>query len=248
MKLKSLLAASVLVCSVPIWAADGRIRTEMYNPDKVVAIDGRVGVQLTIEFGENERIENVAIGDSTTWQVTPNKRANLLFLKPLHAGAKTNMTVVTDRRTYLFDLDTRQKASAVYAFRFLYPEPEPALTLVADSPDAALIPSEPAATSAILADPKSLNFNWRPKGDSKLLPARVFDDGKAVFLSWGKDQTLPGIFAPAPDGGEGAVNYTMEGEYIVVDSVPSRLTLRFGKQVATLDRAAAPSSASGKGH
>ncbi len=41
-----------------------------------------------IEFGHGERIENVAVGDSSAWQVTPNKRANLLFLKPLFGKAQ----------------------------------------------------------------------------------------------------------------------------------------------------------------
>ena len=66
----------------------------------------RAGLQATVAFADNERIENVAIGDSNSWQVTPNKRANLLFVKPLAARARTNMTVVTDRHTYVFDLVT----------------------------------------------------------------------------------------------------------------------------------------------
>jgi hypothetical protein len=38
------------------------------------------------------------------WQITPNRRASLLFVKPLPGAHRTNMTVVTDKRTYLFDL------------------------------------------------------------------------------------------------------------------------------------------------
>ena len=48
--------------------------------------------------------------------------AILLFVKPLTASARTNMTVVTDRHTYFFDLVAASSATPVYALRFTYPE------------------------------------------------------------------------------------------------------------------------------
>ena len=68
------------------------VQTVFYNPDAVVSLTGAVGWQMMIEFGEDERIENVAIGDAAAWQVTPNKRARMLFVKPLSRKASTNMT------------------------------------------------------------------------------------------------------------------------------------------------------------
>src|SRR5205085_7069271 len=91
----------------------------------------------TIRFSEDEHIENVAIGDSTKWQVTPNKRANLLFVKPLADRAVTNMTVVTDRRTYLFDLVASPTArDPLYVLSFKYPAEEAGPTQLADAPTA----------------------------------------------------------------------------------------------------------------
>ena len=84
-------------------------------------VQGRLGYQSMIEFGQGEQIENVAVGDSAAWQVTPNKRANLLFLKPLMGKARTNMTVVTDQRTYLFDLSVASSGNTpLYNLRFTY--------------------------------------------------------------------------------------------------------------------------------
>ena len=93
-------------------------------------------MQATIRFGDDELIENVAIGDSNAWQVTPNKRANLLFVKPLADRATTNMTVVTDARTYLFQLSPGSVGDAPYTVRFRYPPPpEPTQPdAVADAP------------------------------------------------------------------------------------------------------------------
>src|SRR5690606_27195983 len=101
---RALLAAALLAAiGAPALAEDARIVERMYDPNEVVRVEGRAGVQATIRFAEDEHIENVAVGDSQKWQVTPNKRANLLFVKPLTERAMTNMTVVTDKHTYLFD-------------------------------------------------------------------------------------------------------------------------------------------------
>ena len=126
MKMKTLLplSAALLAFTSPVWAEDARLVTHMYDSDEVVHIDGKLGVQATIGFGEGEHIENVAVGDSEKWQITPNKRANLLFVKPLAANARTNMTVVTDRHTYFFDLVASPRGKPVYMLRFAYPESE----------------------------------------------------------------------------------------------------------------------------
>src|SRR5687768_11873061 len=99
-----LIVAALLASGAPALADDPRLVERLYDPAEVVRIEGRPNVQAAIRFAEDEHIENVAIGDSAAWQVTPNKRANLLFVKPLAERAATNMTVVTDRHTYLFDL------------------------------------------------------------------------------------------------------------------------------------------------
>ena len=117
----SFAALAVLGCTAAN-AADNRIRSLAYDPDKIVQVIGKTGIQSTIQFDGDERIQNVAVGDSSKWQVTPNHGATLLFVKPLAARVRTNMTVVTDRRTYMFDLVAGDKFSTpVYALKFSYP-------------------------------------------------------------------------------------------------------------------------------
>ena len=69
---------------------DAHVQTIYWDPDQVVRLTGAYGWQMMIEFAPDERIENVAIGDALKWQVTPNKRARNLFLKPLLRKAQTN--------------------------------------------------------------------------------------------------------------------------------------------------------------
>ena len=124
MKCAVLPALALALAATPAFA-DSRLVEVTYDEFSVVTIPGRVNVQASIVFGEDEVIENVAIGNSATWQVTPNKRANILFVKPLEARATTNLTVVTSKRTYLFDLVASPTAKPLYVLRFDYPvDPE----------------------------------------------------------------------------------------------------------------------------
>lgn len=233
-----LLAASALALAQPAHAADDRLVQHMFAENEVVRIDGRPGVQATITFGEGEAIENVAVGDSAAWQITPNKRADVLFVKPLESAARTNMTVVTDRHTYFFDLVATPKAKPVYLLRFTYKDADkkpgaagPALATLTPAEQAALggEPMEPAV------DPAALNFAFRTKGDAKILPTRMYDDGTATYLLWGEKAEVPAILIQNEKGELGPVNYSVRGRTIVLEDVPRTILLRSGKAQATIE-------------
>jgi type IV secretion system protein VirB9 len=201
-------------------AIDPRIRTVFYDPNEVVRLIGNLGYQMTIEFGEGERIENVAIGDSLAWQVTPNKMATLLFLKPLSRHAVTNMTVITDRRRYAFELSERAPARAsdmIYVVRFLYP-PEPA-------------PPPPAPAPPPPGPPLMKNRAYSYTGSRTSLPALVFDDGKFTYFKWPENTSTPALFLVAPDGSESLANYGVRDGYQIVEQTAPRFVLRNGKEV-----------------
>jgi type IV secretion system protein VirB9 len=237
--LSAALAPALLALAAPAAAEDARLVERLYDPDVVVKVEGRAGVQATIRFAEDEHIENVAIGDSQKWQVTPNKRANLLFVKPLEERAVTNMTVVTDRHTYLFDLvASPAHRNPLYVLAFTYPEePEDAQQAEADAaqPEG---PTEVELAAAsdpyAVVDPAELNFAWSPKGDAGLLPERIYDDGNATFITWAADATLPAILIKDHKGDEGPVNFAVRGDTIVVEGVPREIVLRAGEDSATL--------------
>jgi type IV secretion system protein VirB9 len=219
-------------------ASDPRLVELAYDPAQIVVVEGKLNVQATIRFDSSEQIENVAIGDSSTWQVTPNKGANLLFVKPLAERASTNMTVVTSRRTYLFDLvASPAHKSPLYVMSFNYPEDEAAAALAAAAPPpegANGLEMQAASDPYAVVDPAELNFAWAGNGDKQLLPERIYDDGEATFIAWGPDTPLPAILIRDHEGTEGPVNFAVRGDLIVVDGVPRELILRSGDNVATM--------------
>ncbi|HEY6814110.1 MAG TPA: TrbG/VirB9 family P-type conjugative transfer protein [Croceibacterium sp.] len=233
----ALLAGTALAAH----AQDARLVERLYDENTVVRIEGKAGVQATIRFDEDEHIENVAIGDSIKWQVTPNKRANLLFVKPLEERAATNLTVVTDRHTYLFDLvASPTHRTPLYVLAFTYPEePEDVEQVAAEGE--VIQPEGPTADELAAAsdpyavvDPAELNFAWGTKGDAKLLPQRVYDDGNATFMTWPVGTPLPAILIKDHKGDEGPVNFAVRGDTIVVEGVPREIVLRSGEDNATL--------------
>lgn len=225
----------------PLHADDARLLEVPYDEERVYRVEGKPKVQATIRFGEDESIENVAIGDSNAWQVTPNKRANLLFVKPLLARVSTNMTVVTDKRTYLFDLVANPAGRALYVLSFTYPD-KPAgnsggSARLAQNGAQDDVISSTAAEPVAVTDPALLNFAWQKSGDKKLLPANIYDDGEATFMSWPEGRPVPAILITNAEGTEGPVNFTVRGTTIVVEGVPARLVLRAGKDKAVVANA-----------
>ncbi len=228
------LAAIVAACIVGIGAAfaqgvtpspspgDPRIRIVRYSDNQIIALRGHLGYQMLVEFDPAERIENVAIGDSLGWQVTPNRAATLLFLKPIARGAATNMTVVTTLRRYSFELTAREATgpadpNIIYTVRFAYPPPPPA-------PAPVVVAPPPAPT---LAD---LNLAYSTKGGGRLPDVHVFDDGRATYFQFADAAEAAAIFIVGRDGDEELVNAQWRGPYMVVDQVAQEFVLRIGRQ------------------
>lgn len=212
---------------------DPRIQTIAYDPDQVVLLRATLGYQFMLEFAPDERIETVSIGDSLSWQVTPNRRANVLFIKPI-SQSTTNLTVLTGPRHYAFELRVepiRPHVPVLYIARMVYPPPAQAL------PE----PAPPPAASS----PVALNSAYAVTGSDQIRPARIFDDGTATYFEWAKDKSLPAIFAVSEDGSENLVNTNVRGNYVVVDEIASRFRLREGKNIATVVNQAADQ---GKNH
>jgi len=104
---------------------DARIKTNIYNPNEVYLIVLHYGFQSNIEFGPGEEVETISLGDTFGWQITTLGRR--LIIRPLEKSIKTNMTVITNKRTYQFDIvskDTEQgyEKDLVYVTRFYYPK------------------------------------------------------------------------------------------------------------------------------
>ena len=208
-----------------------RIKTVEFSDNAVLMIEGCSNFQTTVMFGAGEQIENVGLGDANLWQVMPNKRGDLLFVKPLVAQAFSNMTVITARRTYNFELRSATDAACrrgdvVYTLRFHYPDLPAAQPAMTADPEAALPP------------PEKRNASYTYAGDKDLVPFRIFDDGKSTYFLWAKGVATPAIYVIGSDDKESLVNYANHGEYVAVDLVGKAFVLRRGEHSVRLNNEA----------
>lgn len=199
----------------PLISGDPRIQTVVYNANQVVRLRVASGFQLSVIFSPDERVENVAVGDSDAWQVTLNGRGDALFVKPLGVRGPTNMTVITDVRIYSFELSPAFAAGpdTPFTIRFQYPaarQPEP---------------------------PAMMNIGrYRLGGNRSVRPAAVVDDGVRTTITWLEHQTLPAVFALDGQNHEILVDGAMRDGRYVIDTVYQTLIFRLDRQTARANR------------
>jgi type IV secretion system protein VirB9 len=201
---------------------DSRVRTLVFNENQVYKIAAYYGYQTDIELADNEDVRTVAAGDTVGWQIV--SAGQHLFVKPMAPNARTNLSVITTKRTYLFELvaeSASHREDMAFLVRFKYPQTN-------------LVLSSRAGTKG--PNGAAFYFNYKIKGDKSVRPSRVFDDGLFTFFQFSnvRNTDLPAIFWVTPDGQESLVNYRMEGQYMVVERVGEKFMLRSGDEKATV--------------
>lgn len=241
MKLRSSHAVIILILSVGLLLpsfsraylpipTDSRIKTFVYNENDVFHIVVHYGYQSSIEFAKNEEIEATSMGNSFAWKYSAVGRR--LFITALEGAAHTNMTVITNKHTYQFDIESRDPSQGVddelvYVVRFFYPDknfdkPSPRVDTKKFLPD------------KVIAE-KKYNFNYSLTGPDTIAPIKVFDDGKITYMKFkNNNANIPHILIVQPDGSELDSPYSREGEYIIIKSVVKKLTLRLGAEVVNV--------------
>lgn len=194
------------------------MQTIDYRRDQVVQIEGSAGYQVMIALAPDERIQNVALGDSGAWQVVTSQSGNMLFVRPTQDGVSTNMTVITSARFYAFDLVPVAYGSPPYEVRFRYPS-----EAVGGAPDN-------------LDDMGERIAKYRLSGTKALWPDTISDDGAKTYISWPADMPLPAAFFIDEYGRERLANGNMRGGLYVIDSVHEELLFRIDQKTARAKR------------
>lgn len=119
----SALGNSTYATDAPI-TTDRRIQTYVYSENEVFKLVIHYGYQTSIEFAAGEQVKTISMGDNFAWKITPS--GNRIFVKPLQENVHTNMTLITNMRTYHFDLFSKAATDLddnelVYVLRFFYP-------------------------------------------------------------------------------------------------------------------------------
>lgn len=192
---------------------DPRIQTVAFDPAEVVALRVANGYALTVQFAPDERIETVTLGDSAGWMVQTNKRADNLVVKPI-GGGNTNLTVITDSRTYNFALyATYGGAMQPYLLSFTYPAP----------PQAAPVSAAPVGQYTL-------------SGTKALWPVEMSDDGAFTRIRWEAGVAQPAVYATDIWGKRALLNGVVRDGAYMVEGVFKRLVFVRGDDTALAKR------------
>lgn len=216
---------------------DARIRTLVYNPNEVYQLKFHYGFQSYIEFAPDEEIEIISLGEAFPWKITPiGKR---LFVRPIQIDVTTNMTVITTKRTYQFEItglafDGRANEDLMYSLKFFYPDKEikkPTITSQSSQNNTINVRDGFALTNIERGD--IINFNYTMAGNAKhIVPIKVFDDGKTTYFQFSNNNLVVPTFTLVDIyGNETKLNYYIDGDYVAIDTVGVQFALRNGREL-----------------
>jgi type IV secretion system protein VirB9 len=201
----------------------------VFNPNEVYELKFYYNYQSFIEFAEDEEIEMISIGEAFAWRLTPAGKR--LFIRPLEIAAHTNMTIITNKRTYHFDIRSdefngKADEDLVYTIRFFYPQAGQPLPLppqlAIPNPAPAILQKVPAPSRQILKTPvplisvtdnlapvvehnhdqNDLNFNYTLAGRSdNIAPLKVYDDGVETMFQFPNDNLVIPTIAAVDEAG-----------------------------------------------
>ena len=102
----SFVPASVGAHPVP------QIRYVRYTANRVYHLHGVAGYEIDLQFAPGERFRGLGVGDANALRVAA--LSNHLFIKPRAARVATDLTVLTNRRTYVFSYRTGSGAPGAH--------------------------------------------------------------------------------------------------------------------------------------
>lgn len=203
---------------------DPHIQSVAYDPLEVVALRVSPGFATTVILSPDERIETVTVGDSSGWQVQVNRRADQLVVKPLGMPSPTNLTVISDQRSYNFVLSAGAADYGVqpYLVRFTY---------------------SAATAGASDAVPAQQNA-YRLAGSKAIRPTSMTDDGQTTSIVWPASLRMPAVYVELSKGKLALVNGVVRDGAFVVEGVFRKFVFLLGAKQAQAVRLETPEGSS----
>lgn len=204
---------------------DSRFRVFTFAPNTVFKFTAVYDYPTYIEFESDETVSSITNPKRGAWQLVPS--GNKLFIKPLLNNADTPITLMTNKRVYFFEFFATEPSESYdtdFAFytKFYYPNYEESQSIRQYAKS--LIPN--------LDKPENYNFNYTIAGEQKIYPLKVFDNGQFTYFEFrDKGGRIPAIFAVDTNNYESLINYKMIANYVVVERINDRFSLRSGQDI-----------------
>ena len=157
-----------------------------------------------------------------------SRRENSLFIKPKGQSPDTNLTVITNKRHYNFELvlDDKKTASNMYMIWFRYKEE--------DAKARAALQTVKKTNTLLNSAGQSINSNYWMQGAESLMPYAAWDDGTFTYFQFSARKDFPAVYVVNDDGTESLVNSHVDDDTLVVQRVVKKLVFRKGDAMTCL--------------
>jgi type IV secretion system protein VirB9 len=199
-----------------------------YAPGALYELYANPSFISTILLEEGETLEDVAAGDTSRWQLSETTTEGsegartIVLVKPNATGLRTNIVLVTDRRTYLVEAVSHAGEAYSAQIAWCYPR--------------SISDRTPYTSAGVF------NFDYHvriTRGARPVwAPVRVFDDGRRTWIEFDADTEaadLPPFFVITPEGAE-LTNYRIDGRRYMVDRIFDAAELRLGVRAPVVVR------------
>lgn len=194
MRLAASTALGLLLLSGPLAAEitpragphDARVRDAIYVQGQVYNLVLMLERVTTVELPRGEEIVSVVAGDTQSFDFDAVPGGRAFVIKPKRAGARTNITVFTNRRTYYF-VASASRNTAFYSVRFTVPA------------------DQTRERGARVPEHRVINSRYGGSAMTAITPQEVWDDGTFTYFRFAGARELPTIFAIS-DGMERVAN------------------------------------------
>ena len=225
-----------------------------YEPGRLYEVETSPHFLTAIMLRPGEKLVAKAAGDTVRWVLGETEEGaganaqEVVLLKPIRGGLRTNIVLTTDQRTYLIEAASRDGAAYTPAVRWNYPQEQmqelaaaQAQALQADraakAADAQLVVAAPASP----VDQLHFGYDIRPihSKPPRWQPIRVFDDGIKTYIQFPINMAAtdaPPLFLIGPGDKAELVNYRYVNGYYVVDRLVDVAELRIGEKPQTIVR------------
>ena len=240
--LSAVTGALLITAFWPLYAAmaptafpqETRLVQFVYDQNRTYNILTRPNAITDIQLTEGETLVALALGDTVQWIY--DQAPQHIFIKPTRENIFTSATIVTNKRSYQLQLRA-MPADGNWYQRVTWNYPR---LVVARKRAIAEKNREKRRIANLEAGPVSspdqLDFDYTIKGKAKFRPISVFDDGRFTWLKMPPNsQTTPAVFLKRK-GKLVLVNYTVRGDYIVVQRLAKTLVLKAGKPEVIIRR------------
>lgn len=198
--------------SLPNLARDDlRIATVQIMQGQTQVISSPSGADLTVLMPPGEHVQDLVVGDPSSWHVSLSPAKDALTAYSLHSHDETDLFVRTDLQSYRFRLVGSSTGQAPYVVR------------IVNGGTA----KDQRASSASEVDPRGISYKL--SGDRGLMPTSVRDDGQKTYIEWAPTQAIPAVFAVTPRGTEEMIDGYMRKGRFVLDRVYDELVFRIDR-------------------